>query len=357
MTLGGYDVSRFGSKNLTIPFYSDVSRRYLVQLSSIKYIPTGLSTSTTASVLSSDSISIYIDSTIPYIYLPDTVCSKFESAFGLSWNESSQIYTINDTAHSSLESMNPNVTFTLSNNGKLLDIILPYKAFDLTASVPVIPNGTVNYFPLKRTANDTQYTLGRTFLQEAYMMADFDRSEFTIAPCVWPSTFTPDIRSLVPSTSAANSTNNTTSSVGSESIKSSTPKGAIVGGVIGGLALLVGCLALFYFFIYRPKRKATKTHEAPTDATSGQSTAPPSARNEERHTDKKKQPEAEIAGGPILGSELPSPDAIGNEIDSMQVFEMPAGPAASELGFGSGHEMSERPFSWAKNEKSRHTVK
>lgn len=112
-----------------------------------------------------------IDSTVPYIYLPEDACAKFEAAFGLQYDESNDIYTINSTAHTALSAMNPSITFTLSNTGgQTLDIVLPYAAFDLTATFPVITSGNdTNYFPLKRAANDTQYTLGRAFLQEAWV--------------------------------------------------------------------------------------------------------------------------------------------------------------------------------------------
>jgi len=68
--------------------------------------------------------------------------------------------------------MNPNITFTIANTaGQNLDIVFPYRAFDLTATFPVLTNisnltDSVAYFPLKRADNDTQYTLGRAFLQE-----------------------------------------------------------------------------------------------------------------------------------------------------------------------------------------------
>jgi hypothetical protein len=169
LTLGGYDASRFSAKNLTIPFYTDTARKFITDLTAITYIPTGVSTITSSKTLMSETISMFIDSTIPYIYLPTPICDRFEAAFGLQWNDTSEIYTINDTMHTSLKSMNPNITFSLSNTGgETLDIVLPYAAFDLTASFPVVRTGTkANYFPLRRAANDTQYTLGRVFLQEA----------------------------------------------------------------------------------------------------------------------------------------------------------------------------------------------
>jgi hypothetical protein len=78
---------------------------------------------------------------------------------------------VNDTIHSSLQSLNPSVTFKLGNTiseGPTIEIKLPYNAFDLQASWPIYPNAT-NYFPLRRAANDTQYIIGRTFLQEAFV--------------------------------------------------------------------------------------------------------------------------------------------------------------------------------------------
>jgi len=76
------------------------------------------------------------------------------------------------TQHTALQDLSPNITFTIANTaGQNLDIVFPYSAFDLTATFPVLSNvsnitDSVAYFPLQRADNDTQYTLGRTFLQE-----------------------------------------------------------------------------------------------------------------------------------------------------------------------------------------------
>ncbi|TVY52547.1 Candidapepsin-8 [Lachnellula cervina] len=348
LTLGGYDASRFSSQNVTLPFYDDVARRFLVQVSAIKYIPTGLSTTTTSTTLASDPISLYIDSTVPYIYLPDAICEKFESAFGLKWNDTTEIYTLNDTMHTALQTMNPNITFTFStSNGQHLDITLPYKAFDLNASFPVIPDGTINYFPLKRAANDTQYTLGRTFLQEAYLMADYDRSEFTIAPCVWPSTFKSDIMPILPPSADNTKTNVTLTGTQKHS---NTPVGAIVGGVVAGVSLMVGATLLFYFFIYRRRHMTSDSSPDPTTGPSayaavGQgdpSQVDPTKDKSELYghcndteldsAHEREKRNAELAGKPILGSELPSSQPVGSELESPQIFEMPARePVAKEM--------------------------
>jgi hypothetical protein len=48
-------------------------------------------------------------------------------------------------------------------------------AFDLQAHWSIYPS-TTNYFPLRRAANDTQYTLGKKFLQEAYVRSQMVRA-------------------------------------------------------------------------------------------------------------------------------------------------------------------------------------
>jgi hypothetical protein len=143
----------------------DVSRDLVVGIQSISAsYATGSSL-----LLPSGGIFTFIDSTLPYIWLPVDACQAFEKAFSLTWNETSQLYPVSDTLHASLLKSNPTFTFTLGigkSGGQTVDIVLPYASFDLVASPPLVSNST-RYFPLKRAANDTQYTLGRTFLQEA----------------------------------------------------------------------------------------------------------------------------------------------------------------------------------------------
>ena len=66
----------------------------------------------------------------------------------------------------------------------MVDIVMGYRSFDLTAEYPIVNNAT-RYFPLKQAQNDSQYTLGRTFLQDAYVIADYDRSNFSVSQAVF----------------------------------------------------------------------------------------------------------------------------------------------------------------------------
>lgn len=64
--------------------------------------------------------------------------------------------------------------------------MLPYGAFDLQASHPIYPNAT-NYFPLRRADNESQYTLGRVLLQEAYIIVDYERGNFSLHRALFPA--------------------------------------------------------------------------------------------------------------------------------------------------------------------------
>lgn len=165
LTLGGYDSSRLTPNDLSFPFAPDVSRDLVVGLQSITATDNaGVNTS-----LLPTGVLSFVDSTVPHIWLPIEACQAFERTLGLTYDDQMNLYLLNDTLHESLLASNYSFTFKLGNTkegGKTVDIVLPYASFDLTLTPPLTLNKT-KYFPVKRGANDTQFTLGRTFLQEA----------------------------------------------------------------------------------------------------------------------------------------------------------------------------------------------
>lgn len=164
LTLGGYDASRFTPNNVNFKFPQS-SRELSVALQAIEVTNT---LQGTMSLLPSGIFTL-IDSTIPDIWLPTSACTIFEAAFGLQYDPTRDRYLVNNTMHTQLLNLNPTLTFILGNDTSYTEttkITLPYSAFDLQASWPIYPIAT-NYFPLRRAANNTQYTLGRAFLQEA----------------------------------------------------------------------------------------------------------------------------------------------------------------------------------------------
>ncbi|CAF9917349.1 MAG: hypothetical protein ALECFALPRED_011113 [Alectoria fallacina] len=185
LTLGGVDTGRFTPNNLSVPFAPQEGRSLLLGIQSISSVNQN---GTTNNLLSSG-IMASVDSTEAQIWLPVEACQAFETAFGLTYNDTNGFYLVDDALHAQLHAQNASVTFTLgstASGGETINITLPYASFDLLLTPPAanLTNNT-NYFPLRRADNDTQYTLGRTFLQEAYLTVDWERQNFSISECLF----------------------------------------------------------------------------------------------------------------------------------------------------------------------------
>ena len=145
---------------------SDNSRDLVVGLQSIHSKVTD-NFNTQQLLLLPKPILTFIDSTIPYIYLPIEACQMFEKNLGLVWNSTAGMYWVNETLHQSLLSKNLEFTFTIGDTkaeGPTVQIVLPYASFDLEIS---LQPSNMRYFPIQQAVNESQYTLGRTLLQEA----------------------------------------------------------------------------------------------------------------------------------------------------------------------------------------------
>ena len=137
-----------------------------------------------------------IDSSTPYLWLPSGPCTRFEQALGLQYDENVQLYTFGATAsqHDVLTNANLTFDFTLADlpgSSNKVTISLPYKAFDLQLTYPyrglnaTASSPAKNYFPLRKSANSTQLTIGRVLLQESYLIVDFDRNNFSVSAALF----------------------------------------------------------------------------------------------------------------------------------------------------------------------------
>jgi hypothetical protein len=253
LIFGGYDASRFVPNNVHFTLSTDVTRDIVVGIQSI------LHTGTTTTELLPTPIYAFVESTDPNIWLPLESCLLFEEIFGLTWDNSTSKYLLNDTQYSILSKSNPTVTFRIAVSiagGTTGDITLPFKAFVLRAKYPYVPNATY-YFPLKRASDASQYTLGRVFLQEAYLTVDYDRNNFSLSQCTFDQGAPPQILSIV------GTTVNNEASDGTADIPS-TPRGDSHGRPI---AIIVSCASVSILvviacgtgFWWWKKRKGSKT--------------------------------------------------------------------------------------------------
>jgi len=246
LTLGGYDSLRFTPNNLSIPFATDSARQLMVGIQSIN----SKNQNGTGATLLSNGIMSNVDTTVPQIWLPTQACQAFEKAFGLTFDETSELYLVNSALHNQLLDQNASITFVLgatATGGQTTNIILPYASFDLLVKPPTagVANST-RYFPLRRAANDSQYTLGRTFLQEAYLIVDWERRNFSISQCE----FSDNMGSTLVAIDSA------TSSSGSGGTSTGTKVGIAVGIVVAIIVITVAVGA--FFFIKKRKDRQRK---------------------------------------------------------------------------------------------------
>ncbi|KAF3395854.1 hypothetical protein F1880_006818, partial [Penicillium rolfsii] len=254
LIFSGYDTSRFIDNSVSFTMAEDITRDLVVYIQSISY-----SASTSATLLS-DPIPIFIDSTDPNLWLPESACTEFEKAFGLTIDSESGLYLVNDTHNIDLLNSNAQVSFRLSDvasGGDAVTITLPYDAFALTAKAPLVQNSSY-YFPLKRAANATQYTLGRVFLQEAYLSVDYERGTFNVSACSWHENNEQEIVTIKSKDDAPHSCSGSTCSPDtSNSDDSSSLSHSAVAGIAIAALVGVGILAAVLFFFIRRQRQKT----------------------------------------------------------------------------------------------------
>ncbi|CAK3949609.1 peptidase aspartic [Lecanosticta acicola] len=261
LTLGGYDTSRFVENNVTFTFAGDNERDLVIAIQSIT-TPSTIQSSPTATELLPTPIFAFIDATVPQIWLPVEACRAFEQEFGLTYDNKTQLYLVNNTLHDTLLDRNANVTFTIAqglDGGPTVQIVLPYAAFNLQAQSPYRGlSNTSWYFPLRRAQNETQYTVGRTFLQEAYITVGYESAEFNVSQVAWLQS--PE-QNLVPILPGKESGSQTGSDNSHENSASSGLSGGALAGIVVGAIAAIAVVATVVTFLIRRMRKVGKQRD------------------------------------------------------------------------------------------------
>ena len=259
LTVGGYDQNRFIPHNISFELNPD--QNPVVALNSITVTSNPLPASNQSTGWSTNPLPIFasfgttdvglytIDSSTPYLWLPETVCEQFERALGLTYDDELQLYTfgINGSQHDALVNWNMTFKFIIADlpgSTKAVSISLPYAAFDLQLSYPfpglnaTASSPATNYFPLRKASNSTQYTIGRVFLQESYLMVDYERNNFSLNQATFDSNALYNVN-LIDISRPRNSTFTGPILEGSK-----LGRGALVGIAVGAVTLSVAALAL-----------------------------------------------------------------------------------------------------------------
>ena len=237
LTLGGYDMSQIGSAKTSFTLAANDPRPLKAQLKSVL----GQRTLNGTMALLTTPIQVVIDTALPYMWLPRNACDTIAAAYGLVYQSDNQFYMADPTFRRQLLGKQPTLTFVFEGtDGGTVDMVLPYAALDLNLTDFVYysqPNQTYPYFPLRRAVNETQYTLGRAFMQEAYIIVDHERQNFTLA--------------------------NVPGLPGQKNIVTIPPKvvshklsaGAIAGIVIAAVVILLAVAGGVYWYL-RPRRRS-----------------------------------------------------------------------------------------------------
>lgn len=208
-------------------------------------------------------LNISIDSTVSQIWLPEVMCDSLAESLGLTYDNSTDLYLVNTTSRGQLMTKGTSFTFAIASGstGGSLNIEIPWTAFDFSYGAPLYSEYTP-YFPMRRAANATQYVLGRAFLQEAYLVVDWERMTFTLGQSA-QGTSTSTSTNIVPILPIGFATTpmgapKITDTSGQSTSKSSKSEAGMYAGVAVGViaAIVIVCGAFWYIRRNKSRRES-----------------------------------------------------------------------------------------------------
>ncbi|KAI8931995.1 hypothetical protein NX059_010891 [Plenodomus lindquistii] len=296
LVLGGYDSSRAKDSGVSIDMPGASDNTLTVGVQSVTYATDPDVATYSASFTSNDQreeggFMADIDSTIPYLILPDDICGFFANKFQLTYDEDTRYYLVNESAHAWNKQQNPTVTFKIGvgTQDSLIDfasVVLPYGAFDGQLSPPKV-NQTTQYFPIRRSG-DGKSVLGRTFLQEAYLIVDYESLNFTVVPAVLEKIPKENIVPIFPKDYVP------PREIGDGGGGGGGLAAGAIAGIVVGIVLAFVAAGIAAFLFLRRRRKANKKDPDPGEASEIDTTY---AGNEVKHR----------RVSELTGSELHSP--------------------------------------------------
>ncbi|KAL7805342.1 aspartic peptidase domain-containing protein [Trichoderma gracile] len=210
ITLGGHDTARYVPHDIdfTLTPQDNMPRALIrgIEASAKKANKPKKWASETASLSGWDnSFTALIDSTTPYLWLPSAVCDEFADAFNLTYNATFDLFTLTNEQFNQYGS-DDSFTFTFSfssfdnhdnfgsplNVPGLVNITVPMRAFVGLLQYPFMHrtikygDPAVPYFALRKSHNGSAIVIGRSFLQEAYIITKYDEAVFSIHQAKFP---------------------------------------------------------------------------------------------------------------------------------------------------------------------------
>ncbi|RFU74103.1 eukaryotic aspartyl protease family [Trichoderma arundinaceum] len=273
ITLGGYDTARYVPHDIdfTLTPQDNMPRALVRGIEASANNGTARPKkweSGTASLSGWDnSFTALIDSTTPYLWLPNAVCDQFADAFNLTYNKTFDLYTLTNEQYNKYGSSD-SFTFTFSfssfdnhdnfgsplNVPGLVNITVPMRAFVSLLQYPFMHRAikygdpAVPYFALRRSQNDSAIVIGRSFLQEAYLITKYDEAVFSVHQAKFPQRPIGDAN-LMP----INQPNNSPYPGPPKPTSAKLNTGQMVGIAAGAILLCLFCVLSVYCLCHRRK--------------------------------------------------------------------------------------------------------
>ncbi|KAK1988582.1 eukaryotic aspartyl protease [Colletotrichum cereale] len=279
LTLGGYDESRFVQHNNEFSLDpSDGLPHALVRAIEVttghdKALPDGWNTTTRILSNMSTSFTAMIDSSTPYLWLPDAICDQFAQAFNLTYNSTFNLYTLTDGQYDDFKSGASSYSFTFSFSSQdnsddfghpltvpgIVNITITAAAFAQALRYPFQSDAihygdpAVPYFPLRRASSLTEtFVIGRSFLQEAYLITKYDTGVFSLHQALFPDEPLESVE-LHSVSQPSNSPFPPPASANLHEGLSTAQMGGIAAGVIAACVTMLAC---WYFYRRQKKSRA-----------------------------------------------------------------------------------------------------
>ncbi|KIX92864.1 uncharacterized protein Z520_11340 [Fonsecaea multimorphosa CBS 102226] len=353
LTFGGIDANRFVPNDMSFTLSQDYSP--IVAINSISVssgagaLPSNWDSNPQTLLDMSQADLFTIDSSTPFLWLPESACNAFANALNLTYDDTLQLYLFPSDSSSSptaLSAWNLTFTFALSNlpgSSNEIVLTLPYDAFNLQLTYP-FPNlaanftsPPTNYFPLRKAANSTQYTIGRAFLQETYLAVDYERNNFSISQAVFTLDAVSNVNLLAISRPADSTWPGPPAAGG---LSTGAKIGIGVGAGIG--ALLAMALALWFCL-----RKRGASGGPGTEKEKRRSLLSRLQRNPDSKTSV-----SELLGDKRQPTEVPADPSVSRfELSGHTPIEMPAGPVSPS--FFEGNDGPRRGSALMRNDPRR----
>ena len=212
-----------------------------------------------------ESTPVRIDSDTPWIWLPSAACEELALRLNLTYDKPRNIYTYpSPAAAEKLEALNLSFMFTIAKetgSNETVTVKLPFASMEklrLKWPFTKLDGDEERYFPLKKTEGGMTAVLGRVFLQDTYLVVNYDLDEWSVHQARFP--VGPD--QLVPMLRVADTPTDADKGEG-------LGKGVVAGIVVAVIAALLLCATGAWFLFARRKREESsrivsspETHDA-----------------------------------------------------------------------------------------------